>query len=66
MQQDEWLSPDRAAEILGVTAESVRRLVRAGRLPGYRVGGTARGPLRINRSDLSKALVATAYGDKTN
>lgn len=57
--QEELLTVVQAAETLQVHEDKVRKLVRSGQLPGFRIGGP-RGPIRIQRSDLSKALVAAA------
>lgn len=38
MSPQEWLSPDEAAEILGVSPGTVRRLLRTGQLPGQQFG----------------------------
>lgn len=45
-----FVTPQQAADILGVTDETVRRWVGAGRLPAKRVGPSGR--YRILRSDL--------------
>lgn len=48
----ETLTPEQAAEFLQVDPETVRRLLRAGRLPGAKIGQQ----WRIRRSDLDRYL----------
>lgn len=59
MQDNPFMSVTEAAQFYGVGADSVRRLVRSGQLPAFRLGGE-RGSIRILRADLQKALVAAA------
>jgi excisionase family DNA binding protein len=52
----EWLSVSQAADRLGVSTKTVRRLLDSQQLPGYRLGGKL---IRIKASDL--ALVIAPY-----
>ena len=44
------LTPDEAAESLGLSAEYIRRLIRAGKFPGHR----RRGKIQIATNDLER------------
>ena len=44
----EMLTPNQAAELLGTSAASIRRWVKAGTLPAFTIGGR----VRIARSDV--------------
>ena len=48
---DRWLSPQQAAERLGLCVPTVRKLMLAGRLPGITIG---RKIVRIRESELNK------------
>ncbi len=48
---DRWLSPQQVAERLGLSAQTVRRLMQAGRLPGVVLG---RKIIRVRESELNK------------
>ena len=50
----EFLTPEEAAEALGVHVQTMRAYVRSGRLPAYRVAGER--AIRIRRPDLEKVL----------
>jgi excisionase family DNA binding protein len=56
----EYVSPDRAAKIVGIGLTTIRKLLRSGKLPCVRVGRLIRVPLR----DLDAALRAGALGDR--
>ena len=66
LEQQSFLTPQEVADLLRVSADTVRRWVNAGRLPAYKVG---RG-LRIKRIDfdrwLSEQQVNTAAGNQTD
>jgi excisionase family DNA binding protein len=49
----EWMTASEVAELLGVSAETVRRYVRLGDLPANRLPS---GHLRIRREDALKLL----------
>ena len=53
---DTFVSPARAAELLGVSRRSVYRWVGQGTLPALRVGSAANSPLRIRTGDLVEQL----------
>ena len=55
MEQREWLTVDEAAEKFGVHDQTVRRWLRAGRLPGTLL--SRRAGYRIRRTDVERALV---------
>ena len=50
----EYLTPEEAAETLGVHVQTMRGYVRTGRLPAFRVAGER--AIRILRTDLTKVL----------
>jgi excisionase family DNA binding protein len=52
----EWVTTGAAAEALGVTAETVRRYIRTGRLRAQVIGGGERPTFRIRRTDLEAFL----------
>lgn len=56
MEQEpkELLSVQEAADFLGLSVSTIRRYIRDGRLPAYRVAGERL--LRIKRSDLEELL----------
>lgn len=49
-----------AREYLGISDATLRRLVREGRLPAYRMGGMGR--LRFRKEDLDAVLVPVPTG----
>jgi excisionase family DNA binding protein len=51
--QRELLSTNEVASLLGVTAQTVRNMVRSGDLPGVQLGGHRGRPLRISASALN-------------
>jgi excisionase family DNA binding protein len=53
------LSAKEVARILGVSDEAVRRLVRDGRLPAYRLGGGPKARVRIESAAVASYLRAT-------
>jgi excisionase family DNA binding protein len=50
----EFLTPEEAAEALGIHVQTLRAYVRSGKLPALRVAGER--SLRVRRSDLEKVL----------
>jgi hypothetical protein len=50
----DYLTPEQAAEALGLHAQTVRAYIRSGKLPAMRVAGER--AIRIRREDLSKVL----------
>ena len=50
----EFLTPEEAAEALGIHVQTMRSYVRSGRVPAYRVAGER--AIRIRRPDLEKVL----------
>jgi excisionase family DNA binding protein len=52
--QREFLTPEEAAEALGIHVQTMRAYVRSGRIPAYRVAGER--AIRIRRPDLEKVL----------
>jgi excisionase family DNA binding protein len=50
----DYLSPEQAAEALGLHAQTVRAYIRSGKLPAMRVAGER--AIRIRREDLAKVL----------
>src|SRR5262249_51044342 len=50
----EFLTPEEAAEALGIHVQTMRAYVRSGRLPAYRVAGER--AIRIRRPGLEKVL----------
>ena len=58
----EWLSVTQAAAVLDVHHQTIRRYVRGGALPAYRIGPTALGRLRFRREDV-EALRTRVGGD---
>ena len=50
----DYLSPEQAAEALGLHAQTVRAYIRSGKLPAMRVAGER--AIRIRREDLDKVL----------
>ena len=50
----EYLTPEEAAEALGIHVQTLRAYVRSGKLPALRVAGER--SLRVRRSDLEKVL----------
>lgn len=61
-RQDPLLNTLEAAEIAGVTRETVARWAAAGRLPSKRISGSRGGRIRVRESDL-RALLRTAELD---
>ncbi len=54
----EYLTPEEAAEILGIHVQTVRALVRSGKLPGLRLAGER--AIRLRRADLEKVFEPAA------
>ena len=50
----EFLTAAEAAEVLGVSADTIYDLCASGRLRHARIGGKGRGVIRIRRGDLAK------------
>jgi excisionase family DNA binding protein len=53
----DYLTVDQVAAIVQVTPEAVRRWIRGGELPAYRLGGQRMG-YRIARADLDAFIAA--------
>ncbi len=53
-EEKSLLSPDEAAQLLGVHTQTIRGYIRSGRLPAYRLAGER--ALRIKREDLFRLL----------
>jgi excisionase family DNA binding protein len=53
---DELLKASQVAELLGVTMPTVLAWWRRGILPGYRLGGGGRGPVRFSQLDVDEKL----------
>jgi len=51
---NEYLTIDQVAELLNVSAKTIRRLVRRSELPGFKVGGQ----WRIKRADIDEWVAA--------
>lgn len=51
-----FLTVDETAELLSVDVDTVYRMLRAGELPGIKLGGRRRSRWRINRLMLVKML----------
>lgn len=51
---DEYLTIDQVAELLNVSAKTIRRLVRRNEIPGFKVGGQ----WRIKRADIDDWVTA--------
>jgi excisionase family DNA binding protein len=59
---DEYLTIDQVAELLKVSGKTIRRLVRRGEIPGFKVGGQ----WRIKRGDIDEWVAEqkrTAHGN---
>ncbi len=55
MQESAYVSPEEAATYFGLTPETIRRLCRAGKIPGARrVGGVWRIPRSFLQEDADK------------
>ena len=52
----ELLSLGEAADLLGVSRWTMRRMVEAGEIPAYQFGGRAHRPVRLRASDVLGAL----------
>jgi excisionase family DNA binding protein len=52
------LSPDEAGELLGVSAQTVRRRIRDGQLYAHRLGDGPKARLRIDTADLARFVAA--------
>ena len=50
----EYLTPEEAAEALGIHVQTMRGYIRSGRLPAFRVAGER--AIRIRREDLERVL----------
>jgi excisionase family DNA binding protein len=58
----DWVSPKDAREILGVTRNTLKRLVREGILPGYRIEGVV--GVRFKRPEV-EALIKRVEPEQT-
>ena len=52
--RDRWISLAQAADRLGVTPRTIRRMIARGRLTGYRIGDTRL--LRLDRIEVDMCL----------
>jgi len=52
MEEELLLTPEKAADLLGIHKESARRLLRQGKLPGVKVGGGWRIPRSRRLQDM--------------
>jgi len=59
-QAPEYLSPEQAAEALGIHVQTMRAYIRSERLPAYRLAGER--AIRVLRSDLEKVLEPLSSG----
>jgi excisionase family DNA binding protein len=50
--QQEFMTPDEVAKSLRISEDSVTRLLRVGKLPGYKIEGS----WRVDRKDLAEYL----------
>jgi|SRR5215471_15121341 len=53
-EKREYLTPEQAAEALGIHVQTMRAYIRSGRLPAFRLAGER--AIRVLRSDLEKVL----------
>jgi excisionase family DNA binding protein len=53
-EKKEYLTPEQAAEALGIHVQTMRAYIRSGRLPAFRVAGER--AIRVLRTDLEKVL----------
>ncbi|WP_039887029.1 helix-turn-helix domain-containing protein [Schaalia georgiae] len=49
---EQLLTPDQVAEVLGITADQVRRYAAAGRIGSVRLGPSSRSPVRFREQDV--------------
>lgn len=59
---DELLTPQRAAALLGITTDSIRRWANDGVLPSVRTRPDGRGHRRFRRSDIERLVQGTETG----
>jgi len=57
MKNTEFLTVNEFAEVIGVHPNSVRTMIKKGRLSAFRVGGGERSSYRIARSEISRLSV---------
>jgi excisionase family DNA binding protein len=57
----EWMTAREVADLLGVSAETVRRYIRLGQLPANRLPS---GHVRIRREDASRLLPRNEDGEQ--
>ena len=58
----EYLTPEEAAETLGIHVQTMRGYIRSGRMPAFRVAGER--AIRLRREDLEKVLEPLGGGKK--
>lgn len=59
---EEFLSPTRAAKELGVSGQTIRALIRAGRMEAVVFGSSDRKNYRIRRSEIERWLREQTVG----
>ena len=57
MKNNEFLTVNEFAEVIGVHPNSVRNMIKKGRLSAFRVGGGERSSYRIARSEINRLSV---------
>jgi excisionase family DNA binding protein len=56
MESGALLSVPQAADVLGVSTATIRRMINGGELPAAQLGGRAHRPLRISAANLNQAV----------
>ena len=57
MKNTEFLTVNEFAEVIGVHPNSVRNMIKKGRLNAFRVGGGERSSYRISKSEINRLSV---------
>ena len=57
MKNTEFLTVNEFAEVIGVHPNSVRNMIKKGRLTAFRVGGGERSSYRISKSEINRLSV---------
>lgn len=60
------LTIDEVAEVLNLTVDTVRRLVRNGVIPAVKIGTASNSPLRVNPADLANLIGRSAHHPASN